>query len=583
MKLKTNITRTKPHDVKGIVESKMYIPISIKTAMGKINQEWFLPAIQRPYVWGNRYESEKYICKLFDSLFHRYPIGGIILWAADTQKVAYREFLRDFHTHDSYKNVPEFQWERKKCLVYDGQQRLQTIYSCLQYTFNDRLLIFDLAYNEEKDTEMETGFRFVDKNESIKKTEISLIELFSCSADDKIKKARLKKEHLPEQSNEEQEFLIDSNLDTLWNVIVGDGKESLAYYEISSTEEDKVNEIFERLNTGGISLSNSDLLYSRIKADYPDFEADVMSFVKRKNVILNHYDLLQLLHLAVKRRVRVSEKVNKTEISDFVNTWNNMQRPLQEFFDRYLVERLGITDISVLRTKQPLYIIILFLYKLSKNNRNYNSIKADQFRLIDKFLITAELNDWTLQGYIDNFTNIILDNSKPEIFPWDTIRKYVEDNPKRNIEINEEIFCSYPWFSLKILTSNRKYSFLNEKSLHRFNPEIDHIYPRGLKGKDKDYSRRVDIVWNMQPVEGDVNNQKRNHHPFLYFTDAMEDGKQLNGSEYMKQYDFLPDLNNKNVWQDPDKFIEWRKTQMLAFLKAQYDIVLKYKKQNDAE
>ena len=53
--------------------------------------------------------------------------------------------------------------------------------------------------------------------------------------------------------------------------------------------------------------------------------------------------------------------------------------------------------------------------------------------------------------------------------------------------------------------------------------------------------------------------------------------------EYMKQYDFLPDLNNKNVWQDPDKFIEWRKTQMLAFLKAQYDIVLKYKKQNDAE
>jgi hypothetical protein len=63
----------------------------------------------------------------------------------------------------------------------------------------------------------------------------------------------------------------------------------------------------------------------------------------------------------------------------------------------------------------------------------------------------------------------------------------------------------------------------------------------------------------------------------------MEDGKQLNGSEYMKQYDFLPDLNNKNVWQDPDKFIEWRKTQMLAFLKAQYDIVLKYKKQNDAE
>ena len=29
---------------------------------------WFLPAIQRPYVWGSRHENELYICKLFDSI-----------------------------------------------------------------------------------------------------------------------------------------------------------------------------------------------------------------------------------------------------------------------------------------------------------------------------------------------------------------------------------------------------------------------------------------------------------------------------------------------------------------------------------
>ena len=57
-----------------------YIGISIKDAMEKINTSWFLPAVQRPYVWGNRYESEKFICKLFDSLFQQYPIGGLILW-----------------------------------------------------------------------------------------------------------------------------------------------------------------------------------------------------------------------------------------------------------------------------------------------------------------------------------------------------------------------------------------------------------------------------------------------------------------------------------------------------------------------
>ncbi len=84
----------------------MYTPISIKDAVKKVNEEWFLPAIQRPYVWGNRYESEKYICRLFDSMYQEYPIGVLILWNAKNKKVAHREFLRDFHSEDIYNNVP---------------------------------------------------------------------------------------------------------------------------------------------------------------------------------------------------------------------------------------------------------------------------------------------------------------------------------------------------------------------------------------------------------------------------------------------------------------------------------------------
>lgn len=45
--------------------------ISVKEAVNNINcstNGWYLPAVQRPYVWGSRYESEKYICKLFDSI-----------------------------------------------------------------------------------------------------------------------------------------------------------------------------------------------------------------------------------------------------------------------------------------------------------------------------------------------------------------------------------------------------------------------------------------------------------------------------------------------------------------------------------
>ena len=38
-----------------------------------------------------------------------------------------------------------------------------------------------------------------------------------------------------------------------------------------------VNEIFERLNTGGVALSSSDILFSRIKDEYPNFEEQLQN------------------------------------------------------------------------------------------------------------------------------------------------------------------------------------------------------------------------------------------------------------------------------------------------------------------
>lgn len=48
-----------------------YLGMSVKEAVENVNSNvngWFLLSVQRPYVWGSRYESEKYIAKLFDSI-----------------------------------------------------------------------------------------------------------------------------------------------------------------------------------------------------------------------------------------------------------------------------------------------------------------------------------------------------------------------------------------------------------------------------------------------------------------------------------------------------------------------------------
>ena len=166
-----------------------YSTISVKEAVNNVNAQnngWFLPAIQRPYVWGSRYESEAYICKLFDSIVKEYPIGTLIVWNTDNE-IAYKEFMRDYVDGQTSKQVEKGKWKRPdKWLVYDGQQRLQTLYSCLNYTLNNRVLTYNLLYDENTDDD-QIGFEFIDKNTQLEPGHIKMTELFCQAEDNKVK------------------------------------------------------------------------------------------------------------------------------------------------------------------------------------------------------------------------------------------------------------------------------------------------------------------------------------------------------------------------------------------------------------
>ncbi len=127
-----------------------YTGISIREVLGKLNVQtngWFLPQVQRQYVWGARHESEDYVCLLLDSLLKRYPIGGIVLWDTD-QKVPYHEFVGDYAPGKFSHQVDEGLWGLQKALVYDGQLRLQTLFTVLRHRFNGRVLHYDLLFNQ---------------------------------------------------------------------------------------------------------------------------------------------------------------------------------------------------------------------------------------------------------------------------------------------------------------------------------------------------------------------------------------------------------------------------------------------------
>ena len=109
-----------------------------------------------------------YICKLFDSILRGYPIGGLIIWNTK-QEIPYREFVCDYQSGDIPMLVDRGLHGREdKWLVYDGQQRLQTLHSCSKYTFNGKILVYDLLLelSGEHDSN-ETRFSFVEKNSTL--------------------------------------------------------------------------------------------------------------------------------------------------------------------------------------------------------------------------------------------------------------------------------------------------------------------------------------------------------------------------------------------------------------------------------
>src|SRR5690606_15853064 len=114
-----------------------------------------------------------------------YPIGGLIIWNTE-EEVPYREFITNYIPGETQKLVDKGLYGRKdKWLIYDGQQRLQTLFSCLRHSFNEKILVYDLLFDLSNGNDPdETGFSFITRNSTIDWHFIRMNELFSKLPDD---------------------------------------------------------------------------------------------------------------------------------------------------------------------------------------------------------------------------------------------------------------------------------------------------------------------------------------------------------------------------------------------------------------
>ena len=76
----------------------------IETIKG-INQIYYLPSIQRKFVW-----PEEKICNLFESIMNGYPIGTLLTWEISGEKInadnaiGFYEFIKNWSEYDGKFN-----------------------------------------------------------------------------------------------------------------------------------------------------------------------------------------------------------------------------------------------------------------------------------------------------------------------------------------------------------------------------------------------------------------------------------------------------------------------------------------------
>jgi|SRR5579864_5011127 len=283
---------------------------TVAKVVGRLNTQYFLPAIQREFVW-----RPDQIIQLFDSLMRRYPVGSFLFWELQPEnrdKWQVYKFVEDAKQGGSH-NVPAYvAGVQQLTLVLDGQQRLTSLLVGLKGSYTTRRkyaryddpaswkrehLYLDLLKDpglgdEDPDTGVCYGFQFFATPPANSRDHhwLQVGEILRFDSQDRFEKFVFDElDRLDPQVTRAQMQVFQMNLRRLHQIIWQD--DAIAYYTEVNQDYDRVLDIFVRANEGGTKLSKSDLLLSTVTLQWADINAreEIYGFVDHLNSELPHH------------------------------------------------------------------------------------------------------------------------------------------------------------------------------------------------------------------------------------------------------------------------------------------------------
>lgn len=442
---------------------------------------FWLPNIQRPFVW-----SEDQICRLFDSILRQYPISTLLIWKTK-MGVRRRKFIDNFKEeqrhHLSAFKVPDD--EKKKCLVLDGQQRLQSLYIGLCGSYDGRELYLDMLSGQvAAPDDVRFKFKFLDpKTASFPHTRFKDI-VFSNDRPRVIADsiAATAGSALTQAQQDRIKDHVDLIRETFFN------ESGIGYQELDSIDqadlykEDDVVEIFIRANSGGTRLGKSDLLFSLLTSSWEEAddrmeilldELNVQGFAFTRDFVLK--TCLTLLDQGARYEV---EKFRKDGVrQDIEKKWDHIAAATKDVAD--FVQ--GSTFIRCDKAL-PSYLVLIPLVYLRYHFPNAWAKKRD----VELYLLRSLLAG-AFSGTPDQLIDDIVSKLN-ELKAFDLNEVFgVIRSAGRSLELTEDRFWAIGYGSENIhLLFNLWYRDFNYTPAYAANlPQIDHVFPQSVLKKVK--------------------------------------------------------------------------------------------------
>ncbi len=556
---------------------------SIKNVVDELNVCYFLPDIQREYVWLKKAD-EKKIEQLFDSILRGYPIGSFLFWKLQKEDIAKSDEQDsdklNFQLYQFITNYDERKPHNEKIrieqimrddlyIVLDGQQRLTSLYIGLKGTrtfkkkrarndnpnaYEEKRLYLNLKHqpnmdNPEDNYQFEFHAKTPENDENHFWFKVGDILELENGALNYITKHGLKENELD---------LLEKLKDAFHNKLL------ISFFEEKEKNLNKVLNIFIRVNSGGVKLSYSDLLMSILTASFSSDIREKMNglvdALKDKGFPNVGQDqvLKTCLLLIGKDTTFELKNFNKNNIKEIEENWKKITESI--YNAAKLLETFGYA--GYLGSAYILSSLAYFYFLNPKMDKN------DEEQAL-KFVRNAQITSYfssTTDTELSAIAHSIKESRTFEAFNHN-LAKHQTWPLKITNDAIEDMMCSsghdrvFP--ILQILYPNLNYK---TTTFH-----IDHIYPKSKfkknKKLDKDFYECENHLYNLQLLEGQENSTKKDKDPEVWLKEEYKDERAI--EEYKRKNYIDPTL--KLEWENIKEF---RKTREEAIIKKLKEALL---------